>query len=491
MQRLLLVLAACTLAACSRNGDDPGMCQSGQATFGNGKVLLSERPEFVSSILSAGSVFTVVLKNKCENPGELAKLISREENLSGKRGQHSYEFRLTEAMTSETLEEMAETDDCVVGVAKTSVATISALPSDPMVGSQDHFGNLRASSAYPIFYSSKYGTRPVTTIAIIDTGVDVKHADLKANLWVNIDEIPANGKDDDRNGYVDDVNGYNMASKHANPSPEGEWRGNFHGTHVAGLAAARAGNKTGVSGVMGSGSRIMALNVFGAAAGAYSYNTENAIRYAADNGADIINLSIGGTTASASYQAALQYAVSKGVTVLAAAGNETRELGPDYFITPASYGSGIPGMMTIGSVDAQDTKLSYFSNFSAKYVELAAPGAEDSDNFVGLLSTLPDNQYGRLQGTSMATPVATGAAGLAIQLLRALGYAPTPSRIEEALTSSARTSVDLTSKINGGRVLDLKNLADFIVKKYPKRAAPEPGTFNKLAMNGGVPLPCY
>jgi subtilisin family serine protease len=148
-------------------------------------------------------------------------------------------------------------------------------------------------------------------------------------------------------------------------------------------------------------------------------------------------------------------------------------------------------MVTVGSIDSLNSKLSYFSNFSAKYVELAAPGAEDSDNFVGLLSTLPNGEYGRLQGTSMSTPVATGAAGLAVQLFRALGYAPTPTRIEEALTASARTSAELATKVKSGRILDLKNLADYIVAKYPKRAVAEAGTYNKLAVNGGAPLPCY
>jgi subtilisin family serine protease len=242
---------------------------------------------------------------------------------------------------------------------------------------------------------------------------------------------------------------------------------------------------------MGSGARIMALNVFGAEAGALSYNTENAIRYAADNGADVINLSIGGTSASASYQAALQYAVARGVTVIAAAGNETQELGPSYFVTPGAYGASIPGMMTVGSVDSLTSKLSYFSNFSPKYVELAAPGAEDSNNFIGLLSTLPGNTYGRLQGTSMSAPVTSGAAGLAVQLLRALGYAPTPSRIEQALTSSARVVPELTSKISGGHVLDLKGLSDYIVAKYPQRASPEAGVLNKYAEYGIAPQPCF
>ena len=440
--------------------------------------------------IAAGTELTAIVKNSCNEPGEISANIERDSNFEGKSGERSYPYIVDRDMTRVELEDMAENDGCLVGLSDSAVDYVHGMPTDPMVSKQRHFKNIKASEAYPTFFNVQHGTRPMTVIAIVDTGVELSHPDLAPNLWVNDGEIAGNKIDDDHNGYIDDVNGYNMASRKGNPNPEGSWKGNYHGTHVAGLAAARAGNDEGGTGVMGVGARIMALNVFGSNPGALSYNTENAIRYAADNGADVINLSIGGTSASASYKAAIQYAVAKGVTIVAAAGNESRQLGPNYFLTPGAYGQSINGMLTIGSIDSEDTTWSYYSNYSPTYVEIAAPGSEDSGSYVGLLSTMPGGKYSRLQGTSMATPVMAGAAGLAIQLMRALGYAPTPSRIESALTASGRAVAKLTAKVKGGKVLDLKSLADYIVRTYPKRTAPEPGTYNKLAANGGVPTSC-
>src|SRR3989338_10295778 len=152
-----------------------------------------------------------------------------------------------------------EQDPCVLGVANNRPAFADELPNDPLLARQPPLSTIQYLPAYPFFSDSASGRESV--IAIIDTGIDLAHDDLRANLWVNPAE--ANGKkgvDDDGNGFVDDVHGYNFASESGDPSHE---TANDHGTHVAGLAAAVSGNQLGVVGVAGARARLMVLNVFG------------------------------------------------------------------------------------------------------------------------------------------------------------------------------------------------------------------------------------
>lgn len=482
-----------TMGCSSGGSGSAATCPAGES-FAGAKVQLihsvAATPEDsffgvqAASAISAayvkqGTVLTAVVKNHCESPGEIVSRLQIETAAAAKDGARSYPFRLERDMPKAELESMAAADPCLLGLADSTVDGINGLPTDPMVGKQAHLSELGAAEALPVFYDASLGKRAQVVIAIVDTGVDLAHEDLRETLWTNPGEVAGNGVDDDQNGYVDDVHGYNFAGEKADPSPQGKWTGNYHGTHVAGLAAAKGGNEKGVSGIMGAGARIMALNVFGPAPGAFNYHTENAIRYAADNGADVINLSIGGSSGSASYEAAIQYAVSRGVSVFAAAGNERRPLGKSHFVTPGAYAQSIDGMMAVGSVDSADGEWSLFSNYGADFVEIAAPGSEDSRRFLGLLSTMPGNLYARLQGTSMSTPIVSGAAALTIQLLRARGYAATPQRIESILADSAKTVGRLAEKVRAGRVMNLKNIADFILGSYPPLASPEPEIYRK------------
>jgi subtilisin family serine protease len=247
-----------------------------------------------------------------------------------------------------------------------------------------------------------------------------------------------------------------------------------HGTHVSGLAAARAGNSKGVTGVMGTGAKIMMLNVFGSHDGADGAAIANAIRYAADNGADVINMSLGGEGKDAAYEAAIAYAIKKGSMIVVAAGNETKEVGSKYFAIPAAYAGQYEGLVAVAAIETQTLKLTSYSNWSTSTVEIAAPGSENSKTYTGLLSTLPGNKYGREEGTSMASPVVAGAAALAISTLRDHGYQTSPELIENVLLKSARVDKTLTAKIAEGRVLDVKGLADYINTSYPVVAAPAP-----------------
>lgn len=428
--------------------------------------VLNEQP------LSAGTNLSLTLNTDCQSRGELsAQFLSAEVPSQGLR---SYLLKLERDTTVTELRERAERDTCVVGVSDAIRAQAFSVNepdgiNDPLFSQQGHLQSLNAAAAYAIAFgeiTTREAFTPVT-IAVIDTGIDMKHDDLKGVLWRNPREISANGIDDDRNGYVDDVNGYNFALKTGSPMYISSVPEYQHGTHVSGLAGAQGANGIGGVGVMPVSSRIMMLNVFGGSGGAYSNDIANAIRYAADNGADVINLSLGGSGRSADYESALAYAIKKGVTILAAAGNESHEVNESYFMSPGAYAKSFEGMLSVGSVDSADGSLSTYSNFGPRYVKIAAPGAQQSRERVGLLSTWPGNGYKRIQGTSMSTPVAAGAAAFAINMLRARGYQTKPALVEKVLELSAAHDPNLRSKIQDGNVLDLVRLAKFIDQNYP------------------------
>lgn len=225
--------------------------------------------------------------------------------------------------------------------------------------------------------------RPTTSpviVAVIDTGVDVTHPDLTANVWTNASEIPKNGLDDDANGYVDDAVGYDFASGNGNPSDSGQ-----HGTHVAGTVAASGQNGVGVIGVAFR-SQIMALKASANGTTLLDSAIIAAIDYCVlmkQRGTNIvaINASFGGPGFGVAMRNAIESAGNAGIIFCAAAGNDSanNDFTPNY---PASYR--LPNMIVVAASDQNDA-LAGFSNYGATTVDLAAPGAN-------ILSALPVNQ---------------------------------------------------------------------------------------------------
>lgn len=242
-------------------------------------------------------------------------------------------------------------------------------------------------------------------IAIIDTGVDYNHIDLRNNIWVNSAEIPGNGIDDDGNGYVDDVNGWNCVGDNNDPMDD-----NGHGTHVAGIAAAE-NNKTGTVGVAYN-CKIMCLKAGNSSGSFNNSDIAEAIRYAYMNGASVINMSFGGYSISIAVEDALMDAYNQCVLV-AAAGNDGRcnQPGCGHIPTPRPfYPAALPYVIGVMSCNANGTRISTFSNFdhypynSLEY-EVYACGEQ-------IPSTWPNNKYATLSGTSMACPVVAGIAAV-------------------------------------------------------------------------------
>jgi hypothetical protein len=252
-------------------------------------------------------------------------------------------------------------------------------------------------------------------VAVLDTGVDRNHADLAGNIWTNAGEIANDGLDNDGNGYVDDVYGWNFANGNNNTLD-----GNRHGTHVAGTIAA-ANNGFGATGVAYN-SRIMPVKVLSdSGSGSYS-GVAQGIRYAVDNGADVINMSLGGGSTDSAVQSALQYASSRGVIVVMAAGNAGAAQ-PGY---PAS--SATSWGLAVGAVDSSNQMASFSnragSNSSMRYV--TAPGVQ-------VYSTLPNGGYGFLSGTSMAAPHVAGVVALMLSANPNL----TDAQVRQIITDTA------------------------------------------------------
>jgi subtilisin family serine protease len=254
-------------------------------------------------------------------------------------------------------------------------------------------------------------------VAVVDTGVDYNHEDLKNNIWTNTKEIAGNGIDDDGNGYVDDVRGWNFSNNNNNTLDK-----NGHGTHVSGTIAGQR-NNYGVTGIAYD-AKIMPVKVLNdSGSGSYSA-IANGIYYAVNNGANVINLSLGGNFGSRTLQNALEYANSKGVTVVMAAGNDGRSQ-PDY---PARYANNTG--IAVGAVD-KNNNLANFSNRSGtnQLAYVTAPG-------VNVYSTVPNNQYAAYNGTSMATPHVAGVVALMLSANRNL----TPDQVRQIITETAEAN---------------------------------------------------
>ncbi|HEX6853534.1 MAG TPA: S8 family serine peptidase [Candidatus Polarisedimenticolaceae bacterium] len=232
-------------------------------------------------------------------------------------------------------------------------------------------------------------------VAVIDTGVDYNHPDLAANIWTNPGEIAGNGLDDDGNGYVDDIHGWDFVNNDGDPFDD-----NGHGTHCSGTIGGVGNNGIGVAGVNWN-VKIMAAKFLSSGGSGSTANAVLAVQYTTMMGVDVTSNSWGGGSFSQTLYDAIAAAGNANIAFVAAAGNngQNSDTSPAY---PAAYN--LPNIISVAATDDND-QLASFSNWGAVSVDLAAPG-------VDVLSTLPGNQYGLLSGTSMATPHVTGAYAL-------------------------------------------------------------------------------
>jgi len=292
----------------------------------------------------------------------------------------------------------------------------SFLPSDPFYDKQWYLDKIKAPQAWDF---TKGGDEDVI-IAILDTGVDIDHPDLRNNIWVNKDEIKGDGIDNDKNGYIDDINGWDFVDDISDPNPkfneEYTTSGIHHGTLVAGIAAAQGDNGEGVAGLAWKNT-IMPLRVLNSKGSGSVEDVINAINYAVDNGAKVINLSFVGTDKSYFLKKTLKQAWQKGVVIVAAAGNERGgepidlDQQPNY---PICLDEGDDNFIIgVAAVDSVDKKAS-FSDYGENCVDVSAPGS----HIYGVLAQnskkeeFQDYYGGFWSGTSIGAPLVSGLAGL-------------------------------------------------------------------------------
>ena len=292
----------------------------------------------------------------------------------------------------------------------------------------------------PEAWSLTTGSRSVVT-AVIDTGVDYTQQDLAANMWTNTGEIPGNGIDDDHDGYIDDVHGYDFANGDGDPMDD-----NSHGTLAAGTIAGVGNNGVGTVGVNWQ-TQIMALKFISANGVGYTSNAVSCLTYIDTMFHRGVNIRVASNSWAGSYSAALQAAIdqlnSDGILFVAAAGNGGTDYVGDNNDTLPSWPANMPenNVISVAATDSND-QLASFSNYGASTVDLAAPG-------VNILSTSLNNSYGWGTGTSDSAPFVAGVAALAF------AYAPnaTADQVKAAILNGVDKIPSLAGKmVSGGRL---------------------------------------
>ena len=307
-------------------------------------------------------------------------------------------------------------------------------------------GTVDADIDAPEAWELATGSAGIVT-AVIDTGVDYTHADLAANIWVNPGEIAGNGIDDDGNGFVDDVHGYDFVNNDGDPMDD-----NSHGTHVAGTIAGVGNNGTGVAGVNWTSS-IMALKFLDASGSGSTADAVLALNYLTlmrtTYGVDVrlSNNSWGGGGYSQSMYDAIAANGAAGILFVAAAGNsaDNNDVTPHY---PANYN--LDNVISVAATDRNDD-LASFSCYGATTVDLAAPG-------VSIYSTVPGGSYSSYSGTSMATPHVSGVAALAWSL----SPDATVSRIRDVLLQGTDPIAALDGRMTTGGRLNARNTLELL-----------------------------
>ena len=349
--------------------------------------------------------------------------------------------------------------------------------SDPYYKKQWYLQEIRAVEAWTVSTGSS-----AVVVAIIDTGVDLDHPDIKDNVWVNLDEIAGNGLDDDRNGYIDDRNGWDFVTNKYDPNPKiisgYTSAGISHGTFIAGVVSATHNNNFGIKGIT-SNVKIMSLVALDSTGKGHSTSVSNAVNYAVNNGADIINLSFGGEDYDLGLKHAISNAYSKGVLVVAAGGNALNGAhGYDMTnnpIYPICYDQENSENKILGVVALdRDNHIADYSLYGSGCIDIAAPGdditslAYQNANYSKLQSYVNEGWY----GSSFASGMVSGAAALLKSVNRNLGAKEIIKIIRE---DSGLLIVDskYQGKVGEGR-LDIKKAVDKVISHYGNYAPTTP-----------------
>lgn len=361
-----------------------------------------------------------------------------EDKLEAAIGKLSKDPRVEYAVTNDILRTFDQDDPAPT---PTKPAPPESTPAPPAEAPTPPSGGVRPNDLDPKLYGMERISAPLgwadtsgnrntaPLVAIIDSGSDYNHPDLAANIWTNPAETP-NGKDDDGNGVIDDIHGYNAAGKNGDPMDSGT-----HGTHVAGTVGAVGNNGQGVTGVAWQ-ARLMPVKFieggFGDTADAIA-----ALAYADAHGARITQNSWGGSNANQALVDALKASPALHICAAGNDGNDS-DVKPLY---PAAYP--LDNILAVAATDADD-QLAKFSNYGIGAVDLAAPG-------VKIYSSIPGGEYGFKSGTSMATPHVSGAASVVLNKFPDL----TNQQLKDRLMFSTDRLPQLEGKVASGGRLNL------------------------------------
>ncbi len=420
------------------------------------KMFFAQAPskmaeDLVTVNLNPETQLLAVVDNQClekQAGNELRKIIFATQQPVQHLAQSSYELSLDRTFSYEELAQLAEADPCVLKIdLNVQMKLFQVAGGDPRVANQKHLETIEHAAIYNNLFNLNNGINSVVRVAVIDSGIDMNHPDLKDAIM----------KDSSGRAI-----GYNAINNTTEFSDSG-----FHGTHVAGLIGATSHNEVAGRGVLGRSIRILPIKVSPDGSSVDLNAVINGIRWAADQGAEVINMSLGGRVDRPAYREAIQYAIDKGSFIVVASGNDGQQLGVGINTYPAMYSKDFAGMITVGSIDATTKSMSGFSNYSTTFVDIMAPGSDGSS---GILSTVPTAQsstgmaastsVGPIQGTSMAAPVASGAAAVVYALAKSRGYRPSPDQVEIMMLKSAEVLANLNTRVKGGKNLNLKKLVE-------------------------------
>jgi hypothetical protein len=311
---------------------------------------------------------------------------------------------------------------------------LARVPNDPYFNDQWYLGKISAPGAW----NETVGGNKGIIVAVLDTAIDLRHPDLSDNVYVNTNEIAGNGIDDDKNGFIDDVKGWDFVDNDADVSPDAESVASeendislAHGTFIAGIIGAETNNNVGYAGIVWN-ARVMPLRILNEEGGGTETAAARAVDYAVKNGAKVINLSFAGDHAGAAFKNSIRRAYEAGVVVVAALGNSARDVNVTPVYPACLQSETADWVIGVSATDINDEET-YFTNFGDDCADLSAPG----EDIFGL--RFGDNGGDSLSGsqiswsgTSAASPMVAGAAALLLSLYPSLS----PSDVRVALKLS-------------------------------------------------------
>jgi subtilisin family serine protease len=422
-----------------------------------GELLVKLKPnQDIDRFLSSRSLKGVEALERFEMPAQM------QEQFGGKL----LRLKLPEGVTTAQGMAVLEHDSRLAFVSPNEKRFACKTSDDPMAG--ELWGMEKIGM--PQVWERTQGSHQGPIIAVLDTGCELTHPDLRDNLWTNTKEIPANGIDDDGNGVIDDIHGYNASEQTGDPYDD-----YGHGTHCAGTIGAKGNNGQGVMGVNWD-AQLMPVKMMVKGEGSVA-DTVRAVIYATNNGAQITSNSYTGPYS----QAEFEVFQASPLLHICAAGNETKDNdvgqyypSEDYGSYPASYE--LANIISVASSDSND-RMSGFSNYGAKTVDLAAPGSK-------IVSTVPGGGYEIKSGTSMATPHVAGVAGI----IATLHPEATPAQIKDRLLNTVDVLPAFNGKVlTGGRLNAARATGESTQIPESAKSTGSSARFNQAQLNWTSP----